>query len=122
MAWLKQRIATRRIIINDTAALIHTVNDTVFLVTPGIFRRYAQEHLQTAMLANASGIADWQWAQRQFARMSLHRKQNNGLNIWTCDVVGPRKSKWLHGYLLSDPSLIFGEDTPPNNPYLKVRS
>jgi integrating conjugative element relaxase (TIGR03760 family) len=121
VAWLKQGIASKRIIINDTSALVHTVNDTVFLVTPGIFRRYAQEHLQIAMLAKTSDMADWQWAQKQFARLSLHRKQGNGLNIWTCNVVGPRKSKWLHGYLLSDPSLIFGEGTPPNNPFLKER-
>ena len=122
LLWLKQGIASKRIIINDTLALVHTVNDTVFLVTPGIFRRYVQEHLQTAVLAKAKGLADWEWSQKQFARLSLHRKQSNGLNIWTCNVVGPRKSRLLHGYLLADPSMIFGEDVPPNNPYLKVQS
>jgi integrating conjugative element relaxase (TIGR03760 family) len=121
IAWLKNGIASKRIIINDTSALIHTVNDTVLLVTPGIFRRYAQEHLQTAVLAKEKDLTDWEWSQKQFARMELHRKQNNGLNIWTCDVVGPRKSKWLHGYLLKDPGLIFGENKPPDNPFLKVR-
>ena len=122
LLWLKHGIASKRIIINDTLALVHTVNDTVFLVTPGIFRRYVQEHLQTAVLAKASGLTDWEWTQKQFARLSQHRKQSNGLNIWTCNVVGPRKSRLLHGYLLADPSMIFGEDFPPNNPYLKVQS
>lgn len=121
IAWLKQGIVSKRIIINDTSALVHTVNDTVFVVTPGIFRRYAQENLQTAVLAKETGLADWEWSQKQFARMGLHQKQKNGLNIWTCDVVGPRKSRWLHGYLLKDPSLIFGEDKPPNNPFLTVQ-
>ena len=121
IAWLRTGVVSKRIIINDTSALVHTVDGTVFLVTPGIFRRYAQENLQTAVLAKEKELADWEWCQKQFARMELHRKQNNGLNIWTCDVVGPRKSKWLHGYLLKDPGLIFGEGTPPNNPYLKVR-
>jgi len=33
----------------------------------------------------------------------LHRKQGSGLNIWTCEVKGPRKSKRLHGYLCPIP-------------------
>ncbi|MFO6256189.1 conjugal transfer nickase/helicase domain-containing protein, partial [Pseudomonas aeruginosa] len=43
----------------------------------------------------------------------------NGLNIWTCEVTGPRKSRRLHGYLLEDRSLALAE-IPPNNPYLAL--
>ena len=43
MVWLKQGIASRRLIINDAKALVHTVNDTDYLVSPGVFQRYAQE-------------------------------------------------------------------------------
>ncbi|MGB3252388.1 MULTISPECIES: conjugal transfer nickase/helicase domain-containing protein [Buttiauxella] len=39
----------------------------------------------------------------------LHRKHPSGLNIWMCDVTGPRKSRQLHGYLLQDPLVIFTE-------------
>ncbi|MEG6992905.1 DNA-binding domain-containing protein, partial [Pseudomonas aeruginosa] len=35
MVWLKQGIASRRLIINDAKALVHTVNDTAYLVSPG---------------------------------------------------------------------------------------
>lgn len=49
----------------------------------------------------------------------MHRKQSNGLNIWTCQVTGPRKSRRLHGYLLKDPRSLF-DDVPPNNPYLSI--
>ena len=35
MAWLKQGIATRRLVINDAKALVHTVGDTAYLVSPG---------------------------------------------------------------------------------------
>ncbi|ENH4461534.1 DNA-binding domain-containing protein, partial [Pseudomonas aeruginosa] len=52
-------------------------------------------------------------------RLQLHRKQASGLNIWTCEVTGPRKSRKLHGYLLLQPQSVFG-DVPPNNPYLAV--
>ena len=43
---------------------------------------------------------DWQWVQKRFEKLQLHRKHPNGLNIWTCEVTGPRKSRRLHGYLL----------------------
>ncbi|RTB44151.1 MobH family relaxase [Pseudomonas aeruginosa] len=120
LAWLKHSIQRKTIIINDAKALVHTVADTAYLVTPGLFQRYAHEFPETAGFAKQENLADWQWAQRRFEKLRVHRKQPNGLNIWDCDVTGPRKSKPLHGYLLTDPSLLFG-DVPPNNPYLAVR-
>ncbi|HHW1763899.1 TPA: MobH family relaxase [Pseudomonas aeruginosa] len=117
MAWLKQGIASRRLIINDAKALVHTVSGTAYLVSPGVFQRYAQEHPQVGTLARQERQQDWQWMQKRFERLQLHRKHPNGLNIWTCDVSGPRKSRRLHGYLLDDARLLFVE-APPNNPYL----
>ncbi|HCF3586553.1 TPA: TraI domain-containing protein [Pseudomonas aeruginosa] len=117
MAWLQQGITSRRLIINDAKALVHTVSDTAYLVSPGVFQRYAQEHLQVGAFAKQEGQSDWQWVQKRFEKLGLHRKQSNGLNIWTCEVMGPRKSRRLHGYLLQDPKLLFTE-VPPNNPYL----
>ena len=117
MAWLKQGVASRRLIINDAKALVHTVSDTAYLVSPGLFQRYAQEHLQVATLAKQESQQDWQWVQKRFERLQLHRKQPHGLNIWTCEVTGPRKTRRLHGYLLDDTGVLF-QDMPPNNPYL----
>lgn len=121
MVWLKQGIASRRLIINDARALVHTVGDTAYLVSPGVFQRYAQEHPQVGMLAKQEGQPDWQWVQKRFEKMQLHRKHPNGLNIWTCDVTGPRKSRRLHGYFLDDAHQLFAEP-PPNNPYLSLAS
>lgn len=119
MAWLRHGIQNRKLTINDTKALMHTVTSTVFLVSPGVFQRYAQEHLQTAVLAKQDQIADWQWVQKRFEKLKLHRKQDNGLNIWTCEVKGPRKSRKLHGYLLFSPQHLFKE-VPHDNPYLQL--
>jgi integrating conjugative element relaxase (TIGR03760 family) len=119
MKWLQQRIQNRKLIINDAKALIHTVADTAFLISPGVFQRYAQEHPQTAALAKQDQVADWQWVQKRFEKLQLHRRQDNGLNIWTCEVTGPRKSRRLHGYLLNAPGCLFTE-SPPNNPYLAL--
>ncbi|HHK4642176.1 TPA: DNA-binding domain-containing protein, partial [Pseudomonas aeruginosa] len=72
-----------------------------------------------AFLAKQENVADWQWIQKAFEKLQLHRKQDSGLNIWTCEVTGPRKSRRLHGYLLADPTRLFDE-VPPNNPYLTL--
>jgi len=119
VAWLRRRIEERGLVINDAKALVHTVADTVYLVSPGVFQRYVQEHPETAVLAKQDQVADWQWVQKRFEKLQLHRKQQNGLNIWTCAVTGPRKSRRLHGYLLEDPRVLF-IDLPPNNPYLSL--
>lgn len=119
MVWLREGVQSRKLIINDAKAMVHTVNDTVYLVSPGIFQRYAQEHPTIATMAKQEGLQDWQWIQKRFEKHLVHRKQPNGLNIWTCQVTGPRKTRRLHGYLLTDPSSVFAEQ-PPNNPYLTL--
>ena len=119
VAWLRRRIEERELVINDAKALVHTVADTVYLVSPGVFQRYAQENPEIASLAKRDQAADWQWVQKRFEKLQIHRKQQDGLNIWTCAVTGPRKSRRLHGYLLEDPHVLF-IDLPPNNPYLSL--
>ena len=93
----------------------------MYLVSPGIFQRYAQEHPQITTFAKQDKLPEWQWIQKRFEKMGLHRKQGSGLNIWICEVTGPRKSRRLHGYLLSDPAELFDEQ-PADNPYLRLVS
>jgi integrating conjugative element relaxase (TIGR03760 family) len=121
MAWLTQGVRTHKLIINDAKALVHTVTGTAYLVSPGVFQRYAQEHPQVASTARQEKLEAWQWVQKRFEKLGAHRKQASGLNIWTCDVTGPRKSRRLHGYLLARPDALFGE-VPPDNPYLRLAS
>ncbi len=120
VTWLRHGIETRRLRINEAKALAHTVADAVFLVTPGVFQRYVQEHPELSNLARKEKIEGWQWAQKKFERLRIHRKQHNGLNIWTCEVAGPRKTRHLHGYLLNEATALF-EEIPPNNPFLRLK-
>lgn len=119
MTWLRSGIENRTIVINDAKARVHTVADTVLLVSPGLFHRYTQEHPQAGVLARQEKLTELEWVQKRFEKLQLHRKQPNGLNIWTCQVTGPRKSRRLYGYLLKDPRCLF-DDVPPNNPYLSI--
>ncbi|RIJ06638.1 relaxase [Pseudomonas sp. 91RF] len=119
MDWLTLGVRSHRIIINDRKALVHTVDDTMFLVTPGLFQRYGQEHPQLAWIAKKESLQDWQWIQKRFEELRLHRKQPNGLNIWICEVSGARKTHYLHGFLLNEHGGLMN-DLALNNPYLKV--
>ena len=107
--WLKEGIAARRIIINDTKALVHTVAGTAMLVTPGIFKRFVLEFPALETQAKAQELNAWQLVQRSFEKLKLHRKTAKSLNIWTCNVVGPRSTKKLRGYMLNDPLTVFNE-------------
>lgn len=117
--WLRHGIHSRRLIINEAKALVHTVSNSAYLVSPGIFQRYAQEYPWVAVLARQAKQQDWQWVQKSFERLQLHRKRPDGLNIWICQVQGPRKTRRLHGYLLIQTVTLFAE-FPPNNPYLTI--
>lgn len=119
--WLKKGIASRSIIINDAKAQVHTVAGTAMLVTPGIFKRYVLEFPQIELQAKAQQVNAWQMVQRSFEKLKLHKKTEKHLNIWTCNVVGPRKSKQLKGYLLIDPLTIFSE-VPFDNLSLSLKS
>ncbi len=117
--WLSTAITSRKLILNDAKALVHTVADAVFLVSPGVFQRYAQERPQIAVWAKQQQLSDWQWVQKRFEKLQVHRKQPDGLNIWTCQVTGPRKSRRLHGYLLEREQLT-AELPMHSNPYLSL--
>jgi len=116
--WVKEGILSHKLVINDSKAKIHTVSGSVFLVTPGLFQRYVQE-LPGVSPGSDQEIEEWRWVQKQFEKLKVHRKRDNGLNIWACQVQGPRKRTTLKGYLIEDPKHFF-ELIPPDNPFLKI--
>jgi hypothetical protein len=118
--WVKEGIQSHNLIINDSKAKVHTVDGTLLLVTPGIFQRYAQEFPGIASGANA-GSEEWCWIQKRFEQLNLHRKQKSGLNIWCCQVKGPRRKTTLKGYLLTKPELVISP-LPVNNPFLTIKT
>lgn len=116
--WVKEGILSHKLIVNDRKARIHTVCGTLFLVTPGLFQRYAQEYPGISQRTDQD-IEDWRLVQKHFEKLNIHRKRDNGLNIWTCQVQGPRKKSILKGYLIGEPTSLL-ESIPPNNPFLAL--
>ncbi|POA87702.1 relaxase [Pseudomonas sp. FW305-E2] len=118
LEWLRDGLRSHRLVINDSKAKVHTVEGTFFLVTPGIFQRYAAEHPEQAKTDDE--IAPWRHIQRHFERLGIHQKRANGQNIWTCTVRGPRKTSLLNGYLILEAASI-ADVTPTANPFLSLQ-
>ena len=116
--WVKEGLLSHKLVINDSKAKIHTVSGSIFLVTPGLFQRYVQEFPGVSQGSDQE-IEEWRWVQKQFEKLKVHRKRDNGLNIWTCQVQGPRKKTTLKGYLLAEPKSLL-ESVPSDNPFLKM--
>ncbi|WP_130905570.1 MULTISPECIES: MobH family relaxase [unclassified Pseudomonas] len=115
--WLREGVHSHRLVVNDSKAMVHTVDGTFFLVTPGIFQRYVAEHPDSA---EASPKSDsWRVLQHQFEKLDVHLKKPNGQNIWTCKVKGPRKTSSLNGYLLRGKAAI-SQESPADNPFLTL--
>ena len=117
--WVKEGIQSHKLIINDSKAKIHTVDGSVFLVTPGLFQRYVQEFPGISKGANQEN-EEWRWVQKQFESLKTHRKRADGLNIWVCQVEGPRKKAKLKGYLLENRTLLLDTGSVVDNPFLKI--
>ncbi|MFR0672098.1 MobH family relaxase [Enterobacterales bacterium AW_CKDN230030176-1A_HGKHYDSX7] len=118
LEWLRDGVRSHRLVVNDSKAKVHTVDGTFFLVTPGIFQRYAAEHPEQTEGGNQN--EHWRRIQRQFEKLDVHVRKPNGQNIWTCRVRGPRKTTSLNGYILRDTNLL-GLPPPPDNPFLSLR-
>ena len=119
LQWLRQSVQMRRLVVNDAKALVHSVDGTAFVVTPRIFQRFLQEFPVIRLESRDTDHPPWMVLQKSFERLGRHRKQGNGLNIWTCEVAGPRKTRSVNGYLLLDGRDVF-TDVPPDNPYLRL--
>ena len=117
--WIHDGLQQKRLLINEAKALLHTVDGTLFIVSPGMFHRYLQEHPEFSSTAKSEGVTDWQWLQKKFEQLGQHRKRADDLNLWTCEVHGPHPGKRLHGYLLREPQTVMPMMTF-DNPYLRL--
>ncbi|MGE8049738.1 MobH family relaxase [Pseudomonas monteilii] len=117
MKWLREGLHSHRLVVNDSEAKVHTVDGTFFLVTPGIFQRYAAEHPGQS---EGSDLEEpWRRIQRQFEKLGIHVKRPDGQNIWSCSVRGPRKKSLLNGYLLHNAQEL-QDLAPTDNPFLSL--
>lgn len=120
--WLKSGITANKFAINKPSAKLHIVEDHLFLVTPVIFEMYLQECGQPYDKETINNL------QYDFQALGLHSPKNttiNGkpdtVNFWKCDVIGPRRTSSLTGYLIKNTSLLFGDKMLLNNHCLTLQ-
>lgn len=109
LAWLKQGLVSGELPMNTVNARVHRVREGLLLVSPGIFRDYA----------NAVN-APWDNVQKRFQKLRLHRKTSDGFNIWNYSVIGERRIRALKGILIEDPEKTLGPNVRLPSPNVRV--
>lgn len=109
LQWLQDGAKRHRLLVNAPKALVHGVNDTWLIVSPGIFRRFCHEHDGTS----------WTEVQQQFQKLGLHRVRDDGTNIHSARVDGQnKKGRLVKGYILKRADVLPIEQR--NNPFLSL--
>ena len=113
--WVREQILNRKLAVNTQTANIHTVNNRIFMVTPGIFQKYCLYHFGN------SDTENWKKIQSNFQSLKIHSKfGKERFNIWKCLITSKKKNKKITGYLIEKKYLFAIPDEFPNNPHLEL--
>jgi hypothetical protein len=104
--WIKAALSEDGFPINQQGALVHTVPEGLFLVSPAIFKHFDGEN--------------WAYTQKRFQKLKLHERNADGTNIHTYLVRGKRRGKrkksgLLKGFLIRSAQDVFGTELPRPN-------
>lgn len=118
MQWLQHGLQTREILYNQSGAPVHFVPQGMILVSPAIFRRYAEENEETAPEGKPDRLG--LNVQREFMKAGWHLPSAEG-NIWQFSVLkrGGVASSRLSAVVLGQPER-WVVPVPPPNPALKL--
>jgi hypothetical protein len=92
--WLSEGLRTGSHKMNTTDAFLHTVKEGVLLVGPRVFKAYSPNN--------------WEYVQKRFTKLGLHKPAPNNSNIWQYEVRGQKKSGVMRGFLLTNPLETLG--------------
>lgn len=101
--WLTKGVKTGKLELNNAKAMVHTVPEGLLIISPRIFRVFAQ-----------SIGADYKKVQSKFQRLKINKKTEQGQNIWTYDIKGDRKSSTVKGMIIMNPENDLGLASLPN--------
>lgn len=121
IGWLQEGLSDGTLRFNEAGALVHFVDEGMLLVSPRIFREFAQRFGKDgdAHGASALGEADiGKSIQRQLLRAGWHVRAEKGVNILTYQVKrGEHAVSRLSGVVIQNPER-FIDPVPPINPLL----
>ncbi len=118
--WVKVGFQINKIKLNQSDALLHIVENHLFMVTPQIFRSYVIER------TGRSDQVLWEALQKEFQKLNLHTvrydtENKDSYNFWTVKIQSSVKETELTGYLVKDFTYFLGNRTVLNNHHLKLR-
>jgi len=110
LVWLQTELADRRLAVNSVQARVHVVAEGVLLISPAIFRDFANQVPDTGT---------WENVQKRFLKLKLHMKRPDGTNVHRYRVTGERRQSLIKGILIQDAGQVFGSTPRPQaNPHL----
>lgn len=120
--WLQRGLSSGMFRVNAAGALVHFVDEGMLLVSPRIFREFAErfgEDGNGSALACGEGELDiGLYIQRQVLRAGWHLRTDQGVNFLTYQVMrGKRVVSRLSGVVIPKP-VRFVDPVPPVNPLL----
>jgi hypothetical protein len=121
MGWLQAGLGDATLPYNQTKALVHFVRSetdeiVMLLVSPAIFRRFAQEYPEIAQAQGEAGDHLGMGIQRAFAKADWHIRSPAGKNVFRYQVMrnGDKGGNLLNGFLVREPER-FVNPVPPAN-------
>nr|MBL8456332.1 TraI domain-containing protein [Zoogloeaceae bacterium] len=117
MAWVQRGVADGSLPYNTVGAMVHFVKygtqTGLLLVSPSIFRHYAQAEPEQA---KKDSDAPGQATQRALSNSGWHLKASGGKNIFPYQVMrkGDKGGNLLNGFLILEPERFF-DPVPPAN-------
>jgi len=109
--WLQDGIKKGSLKTNQAKARIHTVDEGVILITPGIFQDFAK--------TKDEENDGWTAIQQKVLKKNWHVRNDKGLNVVKYLVKGKNKQTTMNAVLFNDVSKVFGaKKAPVSNPHL----
>ena len=121
MAWVQRGVADGSLSYNESGALVHFVAEGLFLVSPGLFRAYADAH-PAAPNPEPGNTKDWpgKAVQKAVCGAGWNRKGPSNKSVLNYQVVSRegKPSKTLNGVVVLQPERFFAP-VPPANLHLQ---
>lgn len=108
LPWLIDGLRNGALAINSAKAQVHVVDEGLLLVSPAIFRVFADE--------------EWREAQKRFLKRKLSAKAARGENIFHYAVDSDAGTKTIKGLLIRNPEAKLGLELPSANGLLSRKS
>jgi len=107
IAWLREGIQTATLPLNTAKSMVHSVPNGLFLMSPAIFKRYAEAHGQS-----------WNFVQRRFLQKIKHVQPNAKTHVVKYTVTGKRGNKQMTGVVVTEAKNELGINSPAPNVHL----